>query len=336
VEVDKSKIKSSGSLSFFRKIIPVLIRIIISALILYFLISLIQWENVLSAYKTANLIYILLASIFLIANLGIRIFKWRIMIKSVKKGPTFKEAFMSVMLGISLGSFTPGEVGEFAGRILHISDVKRSHLIGLTLLDKAQIFIITTSFGLISLSVLMIENPYWTFIFSILTVFIFLFFALKMNIIAAMGHRINASFFDKPWLTRVIDGFSMLNRGQLLTTLLCTTIFHLVIIIQIYFLLNAFENISFINSFIGMSAMMFVKSLLPISLGDLGIREAGAIYFFSHFSISNAAALNGSLLLFFINIFIPSVIGIFFLRHQSLSINSLFLFLKNISVKKKQ
>jgi hypothetical protein len=73
---------------------------------------------------------------------------------------------------------------------------------------------------------------------------------------------------------------------------------------------------------------MFVKSLLPISIGDLGIREAGSIYFFSIYGISQAAALNASLLLFSINIFIPSILGIYFIRHQQISLNDLLQFWK--------
>ena len=99
--------------------------------------------------------------------------------------------------------------------------------------------------------------------------------------------------------------------------------------LQMFFLINGFTRISFAHAFIGTSAMMFVKSLLPISLGDLGIREAGSIYFFSLYGISQAAALNASLLLFLINIFIPSILGTYFIRHQKLSAIKLIQFWKN-------
>jgi uncharacterized membrane protein YbhN (UPF0104 family) len=97
-----------------------------------------------------------------------------------------------------------------------------------------------------------------------------------------------------------------------------------------YFLINSFSHISFAHAFVGTSAMMFAKSLLPISIGDLGIREAGSIYFFSLYGISQAAALNASLLLFFINIFIPSVLGIYFIRHQQIPTQDLLQFWKKI------
>ena len=95
---------------------------------------------------------------------------------------------------------------------------------------------------------------------------------------------------------------------------LYTLVFHCVLILQMFCLINGFSKISLVHAFIGTSAMMFVKSLLPISIGDLGIREAGSIYFFSTYGISQAAALNASLLLFLINIFIPSILGTYFIK----------------------
>jgi uncharacterized membrane protein YbhN (UPF0104 family) len=250
------------------------------------------------------------------------------MLRSVKDAPTFKEAFGSVLLGISLGSFTPGEIGEFAGRALHITDAKRSHLVGLTLLDKAQIFIVTSCAGIVSIACLTFDNLLFVALVSLVIILLSSVLMMRMGVIAALGHRLNSSLFKKPWLTRVLNGFSFLNPQQLLATILYTLIFHSVLILQMYCLINAFSKISLFHAFIGTSAMMFVKSLLPISLGDLGIREAGSIFFFSTYGISQAAALNASLILFLINIFIPSIIGTYFIRHQQLSIFKLAQFWK--------
>jgi uncharacterized membrane protein YbhN (UPF0104 family) len=114
----------------------------------------------------------------------------------------------------------------------------------------------------------------------------------------------------------VLDGFTLLKPQQLFTTLLCTLLFHGVLVVQMFYFIHAFGEITLFHAFIGTSAMMFVKSCLPISLGDLGIREAGSVFFFSSFGISQAAALNASLLLFVTNVLFPSVCGTIFLKHQ--------------------
>jgi uncharacterized protein (TIRG00374 family) len=324
MEIKSRKILKLGSENIWKRVITILFRIIVSTIVLYFIISLVKWQNVLAAYSSANEQYIILGVLLIFANLGIRTLKWRTMLHAVKKSPAVWESFGSVMLGISLGSFTPGEIGEFAGRALHISDAKKSHLIGLALLDKAQIFVVTSACGAISLSMFALKISLLPLLVDIsLLVISFLFF-VRMDFLAAVGHRLNSSFFQKSWLTRILDGFTLLHRKQVYVTLLYTLIFHGVLVLQMYFFIQAFSDITLFHAFIGTSAMMFVKSCLPVSLGDLGIREAGSIFFFSSFGISQAAALNASLLLFVANVLFPSVFGIIFLKHQHLTVWSLW------------
>jgi uncharacterized membrane protein YbhN (UPF0104 family) len=287
-------------------------------------VSLVTWQNVLSAYQSADGMFILLGGFLVFANLGIRTLKWHIMLRSVKNSPSYWESFGSVMLGISLGSFTPGEIGEFAGRALHISDARKSHLVGLALLDKAQISVITSAAGAISLVFLFLHDSLFTIPLYFFTAFLSILFFLRMDLLAAFGHRLNASFFQKSWVTSVLDGFTLLKSQQLLTTLLCTLCFHGIIVLQMFYFIHAFGEITLFNAFIGTSAMMFVKSCLPISLGDIGIREAGSIFFFSKFDISQAAALNASLLLFVVNVLFPSICGTIFLKHQHVAAWTIF------------
>ena len=323
----ETKLKSADKIEtgeIRKRLISVVTRVVISAIVLYFVVSLVTWQNVISAYQSADGTYILFGGLLLIANLGIRTLKWHIMLHSVKHRPAFWEAFGSVMLGISFGSFTPGEIGEFAGRALHISDVKKSHLVGLALLDKAQIFVVTSAAGAISLAFLLLNNLVFIIPISLSIAFLSFIFFMRMDLLAAFGHRLNASFFQKSWVTRVLDGFTLLKQRQLFTTLLCTLCFHGILVVQMFYFIQAFGEITLFHAFIGTSAMMFVKSCLPISLGDLGVREAGSIFFFSTFGISQAAALNASLLLFVVNVLFPSICGTIFLKHQHVTAWTIF------------
>jgi len=319
----------SESKEIWKRLFSITTRVLVGGLVLYLVVSLVQWQNVLIAYKSADIGFIVIAALLLFVNVSIRTIKWHTMLCSVKDTPTYAEAFGSVMLGISLGSFTPGEIGDFAGRALHITDAKRSHLIGLTLLDKAQIFIVTSCAGIVSIACLSFRSTFMIAFVTVIVVFLAGIFIMRLGMVAALGHRLNASFFKKPWLTGVLDGFSLLKPRQLFTTVLCTLVFQGILIVQMFFLMNGFAKISFTHAFIGTSAMMFLKSLLPISIGDLGIREAGSIYFFSIYGISQAAALNASLMLFLINILIPSILGTFFLRHEQFSAIKFMQFWKN-------
>jgi uncharacterized membrane protein YbhN (UPF0104 family) len=303
----------------WKRLFSFVIRVIIGTVILYFIISLVQWENVLIAYNASNGRFILIGGILLFFNIGIRTYKWHVMLNSVKNMPTYSEAFGSLMLGISLGSFTPAEIGEYAGRALHIANAKRSHLVGLALLDKAQIFIITCVFGLTSLLFLTLHSYFLSVSISICVLLPLLYLFFNMRLIASVGHFLNTSLFKRSLIAKILDGFTLLTRKQVFASFWLTILFHCVVVLQMFFLINAFNGITLYHAFIGTSIMMFVKSFFPISFGDLGVREASSIFIFSIYGIPDAASLNASLLLFVINILIPSLIGVYFLKHHKLS-----------------
>ena len=304
--------KSQKSVLFF------ILRIIISVSILYALFTLVRWHAVIEAFIHAQFGYVLAAFFLLFVNVIVRIVKWKEMLKSVKEKPTWRETSGSFLMGLSFGSFTPGEVGEYAGRTLHITDTRRSHIFGLALLDKLQIFVVSTIAGVASLALLLISQTIYIYI-SIIASFVFAYFVVsKLSWLVSLGHTLNLNVFRRSWVAGILDGIVLLSTRQMFLTLLFTFWYHFIIVLQMYLLINAFDAINIFQAFVGTSAMLFSKSFLPISLSDLGIREAASIFFFSVYHISQSASLNASLLLFVFNILIPSMIGTLFLTQSHL------------------
>lgn len=77
--------------------------------------------------------------------------------------------------------------------------------------------------------------------------------------------------------------------------------------------------IGYVNGLRAAAAVVFVKSALPITFGELGVGEAASIHFFGQFGVPKAAAFDASILLFMINMVIPSLVGLFFLPALKLS-----------------
>jgi uncharacterized membrane protein YbhN (UPF0104 family) len=80
--------------------------------------------------------------------------------------------------------------------------------------------------------------------------------------------------------------------------------------VQFFILLQGFTEISFQQSLAGAAATFFVKSALPITIGDLGVREGVAIYIFSRLGVAPTFAFNASVVLFIINLVLPSLVGL--------------------------
>jgi hypothetical protein len=62
----------------------------------------------------------------------------------------------------------------------------------------------------------------------------------------------------------------------------------------------------------------YLKFLIPsLTFLDVGVREGAAILAFGWIGVPEAAALNASLMIFFINLALPAVLGAFFLKRRT-------------------
>jgi len=85
------------------------------------------------------------------------------------------------------------------------------------------------------------------------------------------------------------------------------------IVFQLWLLVNAFSDVNFLSGLNSASAAHFAKTLFPVTIGELGIREASVIYFFKGHGVTESAAVSAALLLLLMNVVIPSLVGATFI-----------------------
>ena len=142
---------------------------------------------------------------------------------------------------------------------------------------------------------------------------------LKPDNITRLFHKTRLTDSSHPKISLLLSSLDEFHPKQARILLAWCVVFFLTFTVQLYLLVSAFEPISPVHSFAASSSAMFVKTLLPISLGDLGIRESAAVYFFGLFGIKRASAFNASFILFSINILMPSLVGLFILLRNRLN-----------------
>jgi uncharacterized membrane protein YbhN (UPF0104 family) len=97
--------------------------------------------------------------------------------------------------------------------------------------------------------------------------------------------------------------FLLLSAGALGTSLL-----------QFVLLLHAMgADVPVLAGMLAAVLTFFLKGALPISIGSLGIGEWTAMYCFKGLGVDSSVAVAASLLLFTINVFVPSLIGLPFI-----------------------
>jgi uncharacterized protein (TIRG00374 family) len=289
------------------------LRTILAVVLLVLLFRFVNIQEVSSALISARLPYLVGALVLVVANIGLQVLKWRYFVRLIDANSSTFETASAILLGITLGIVTPGQIGEFGGRALRHASLPVGSVIGLTLVDKVQMMCVMGVAGTISLLVLLqVSMPLGLLVGLIATAgFIFVFFGFRH--VVSLIRKFSPALLERLRLREFLAAFDVFKLRDLLTSLAFSLAFYGIIYLQMYLLLNAFENVGPQYAFLGFASMMFLKSLIPISLGDLGIREASSVYFYSLCGIAYATSLNASLLLFVINILLPSIVGLLFI-----------------------
>jgi uncharacterized membrane protein YbhN (UPF0104 family) len=117
------------------------------------------------------------------------------------------------------------------------------------------------------------------------------------------------------FLKKLIEPLADLNNQLISKLILLAFINFLVIVLEFSVIVLSFGvQINFGLLLVAAAMVYFSKTLIPaITLGEIGIRESAAIYFFGIFGCSEAIAFNSSMILFFLNLLFPSVVGLYFL-----------------------
>ena len=243
-------------------------------------------------------------------NLGLQCYKWRYLVRFVKPEVSIGEVVRSVLAGLSLGLVTPGRIGE-AGKIFYVRDVRRRALAGLAVAERAYVMVSNVGLGGLAFAVLVGRHS--GFLFVPLGIALF-----SLAIAPEVGVRVLRRLFErlpfKEKLTPVLDGLGELNGDKGRRILALSVLFYAIHCTQFYLLISAFGDIKVTAALWAIPAIVFVRSVLPIALGDLGVREAASVFVLGRLGIPNAVAVDAALLLFGMNVFVPGLVGAFWVH----------------------
>lgn len=87
-------------------------------------------------------------------------------------------------------------------------------------------------------------------------------------------------------------------------------------VVQYWLILISFTDISFFQTCIA-TTLILSSNVIPITFSGLGLREFFAIKVLANYGITNTSAVTVALLIFFINMLVPALIGVFYIfRHK--------------------
>ena len=228
----------------------------------------------------------------------------------------FKISFISaqraILAGYSTAVVTPNRIGEFAGRNSLFAKQIRPELTTATIIGSFVQGAITVFFGLVGLilfpfSFEWINHLDYSVLFWILSSIAVLSFGL---------------FFFRDYISlrfaRHIKAIRQVTVFEFLKAACWGVIRYLTFLTQFYIALLIFGfDGSFFLAACGISVMYLIQSYIPLTgLGELGIREFLSFIIFSSFMEIGVAAVFPALLIWLVNIAIPSLCGVALLKSQ--------------------
>jgi uncharacterized membrane protein YbhN (UPF0104 family) len=263
------------------------IKLVLTVLFLIFLFYIVHPEEIIAALSQANFIFVAIALLLLPVNLGLQFLRWKHLAKLSSENVANRDVMRSIFCSFSYSIFTPARIGE-VGRAFHIPSGKRDELVVLAFYEKFFAFCSLLIWGFLGLGIAM--SPLYL-----------------LGVIAMIALVLSSKFLVRfiPWLRKWND---TIYKVPTLKIFLISLVFVLVYMLQFLLILNGFKPVSPLEGFPLISIVLLLNSV-PITFSGLGIREVFSVYFFERLGVSGASAASGSLLLFFINILIPTFIG---------------------------
>ena len=303
-----NKISANQKRAFFAT------KVFISLLILFLLVRKISFDEILIAAQTARTGFILAAFLLLSANLFCQYKRWAYLVRFESPSASMFEILSSIFAGITLGLITPGRIGEF-GRFLFIKNAQWPRLFGFVFLEKIYTMCALYFAGIIGLGFYFMDKVElhikWVLGLSILiAITVLLYIILKPSLLKGLFVYAEKKWGQKKRLSLFVSINSEIT-GKTTRYLFLNSFGQVFIYLtQFVLLVMAFSPCNIFKGYFAAASTMITKAALPIAIGDLGIREAAAIFYFKEIGVSHVAAFNASILLFVINLFIPGIIGL--------------------------
>ncbi len=299
------------------------LKIALSVIFLYYVIFNVDMDKIIDALGHAELNFVFFSALLLVPNLFLQWYKWHFLMKIPLKTVDRSVTIKTFMISLYFGLLTPGKLGEY-GRAFLLPYNPKSALLGFTVLDKAYNYIVIFISGIIAAYYIFYgyleEHAAVNGILGIiiaLVFFVIIYFIFNPGKFYIKMKSINDNYFKKDYISNFIFCLDRISPWLNLRLMLLSAVFIFVCLVQFYFLVMAFGEISFIPGIESLNLVIFINTFVPLFFGNLGLREGAAVFLLSRYGVESGAAFNAGLSLFVINLLFPAIIGyIIFLKQK--------------------
>ncbi len=239
------------------------------------------------------------------ANWIIEAYKWYSIFDD--EGLSFMNAIKTVLVGLTFAIFTPGRIGDYAGRAIHSSSAMRSKSLPATFFCSLAQLVVTGIAGLMGLLyyINQIEplNHSVAWISAIISLAMVLYFTSnKITVFISSHIKIPAFIRAVAHLTTFGDKFRLLGLSG---------IRYLIYSTQLLILLWAFNiEIATTDAILGICILFLVQTIIPMPmLFQVATKIELGLLIWASYEINPVALAAAMFTLWIVNVVIPALVG---------------------------
>ncbi len=308
----------------YKKIAVILLKILILAFTFGYIYNALsnndaihKFSNLFDLINTKGFnLSIFLILIFAIANQIVEAFKWKYATRSLEN-VSLAKALASVFAGISIGIFTPNNIGDYGGKILYLKDENRASGIAVNFITSISQLIITLTIGL--LAFLFYFSKYISnqvIVSNILTYTVVVFICLMIHLFININRL---SFYASriKWMSKFKKHtliFDQFHTKEVVTILFFALIRYLIFSTQYLLIIKYVDPSLNVSSIFMMTSLIFLtQSILPsFAITEIMMRGSVAAFFFEHISNDVIPIVASAFSIWILNVILPAIIGSYF------------------------
>ncbi len=287
-----------------------LIRCAVVAAALIVIFNFVDFSGIPATVKSANKNMLALTLALWLPNLSLQAVKWFFILKSVFPQARFREAVRSFFGALSLGFITPGRAGEL-GKAVFLPNYHWQVVSALAVIDTLTLLTAKIIWGFVAVyfyphEVIIPTAPTQAKTTAFVAILAGALFLLGLLLRFAPGLR-------KKFTTaaaKIRESLAAANQTRIAIAFLLSLLFVALFSTQFALVVHALHPLEVVPATSAAVLTNITKSLLPISFGDLGVREGAAIFIFGKLGVPAAVAVTSALFIFTLNVAIPALIGL--------------------------
>lgn len=271
----------------------------------------ISWKEFQQTLKNSAVydpLIILILPGFTMLNWTLEIFKWQLLVGTIKPA-SFSEAATQSLASHAFSLITPNRIGEYGAKALYYEKSERKNIVVLNLIGNFHQLIVTILLGLIGLLFLkseikeVVPDLHYDVLTGVIIAIVFLISIMRF---------VSGKF--RLWLNGIHARFEFITTSLNAKISILCFLRYVVFAHQFYFLITFFElNIDYTTCMASISAMYLLSSIVPmLAVFDFVVKGSVAVFIFSVFNVSPPVILSITTIMWLLNFVFPAIVGSYF------------------------